>query len=448
MRWINYFAYVFKNSYFQFSQTKDSRKCQSIRMKIKDVKTILLTGPCTLDPYLSEARTFRSAAFVSIECDNGLNGIGETYAGYFIPESVPEIVEFFKPVLIGRELTDIPELWRRMYHCGNFWCRVGLGASVLAGIEAALWDLKGKQAGLPVYKLLAQNWIQQFPGNSTDNKHHDRIPCYATGGPSNYPIDKLLSKIEFYYSKGFKGVKVGAGTFVKSKGFDISNDPSTAAEIEAEKAERIRHHFGQDLWLMIDAHMGNSSTVTWNLETAIAVARALEPFDLFFLEEALHYTRPELYGELRRNTKTPIAGGECLTAVCEWQTFIKEESFGIGQPDASFLPGLDQFMLVSSMLASTGCAIAPHAWGAGASQMQNIHCGFACPNTAMLEVAPAYGPLHSELIGDSLVIKDGYVMPPEKPGLGIELTAQTIRRYPFVRGTGEFNSVPGKILSS
>jgi galactonate dehydratase len=418
-------------------------------MKIKDVQTILLTGPCTLDPYLSEARTLRSAAFVSITAESGLTGIGETYAGYFLPEAIPPIVDFFKPILVGSDVEDIPELWRRMYHCGNFWCRVGLGAIVLAGIEAALWDLKGKQLGIPVYKLLAEKWLGSFPGeNESAFKNHDRIPCYATGGPSNYPIDKLASKIEYYCSLGFRGVKIGAGSYFKGQGFEISSDPTAAADLEAKKAQYIRERFGNDLWLMIDAHMGNNSKVTWELETAMKVAEALEPFNLFFLEEALHYTRPDQYAELRRNTTTPIAGGECLTAVCEWQTFINEDSFTIGQPDASFLSGLDQFMQVATMLALKGRTIAPHAWGAGASQMQNIHCGFACPNTVMLEVAPAYGPLHSELIGDSLQIKNGYVLPPEKPGLGVELTEDIISRFPFVPGTGEFNSVPGKILST
>lgn len=419
-------------------------------MKIKDVKTILLTGPCTLDPYLSEARKLRSAAFISIETDSGLTGIGETYAGYFFPEGVPPIVDFFKPILVGSHIEDISELWRRMYHCGNFWCRVGLGAIVLAGIEAALWDLKGKQLGVPVYKLLSEKWKKDFyfKKNESELKIHDRIPCYATGGPSNYPIDKLAAKIEYYCSLGFRGVKIGAGAYYKDRGFEISAEPQMAAELEAGKAAYIRENFGKDLWLMIDAHMGNNSKVTWDLETAVTVAQAVEPYDLFFLEEALHYTTPDLYGELRKKTTTPIAGGECLTAVCEWQTFIKEDSFGIGQPDASFLSGLDQFMEVAVLLAAKDRKIAPHAWGAGASQMQNVHCGFACPNTIMLEVAPAYGPLHSEIIGDCLQIKDGYVLPPEKPGLGITLTDNTIRRFPFIPGTGEFNSVPGKILST
>jgi L-alanine-DL-glutamate epimerase-like enolase superfamily enzyme len=416
-------------------------------MKIIDVKTILLTGPCTNDPYLSEARKLRSAAFIQITTDSGLVGVGETYAGYFQPESVPGIVEFFKPILIGNGVDDIPALWARMYHSGNFWCRVGLGAIVLCGIEAALWDLKGKQEGLPVWKLLQDKWGGQFSTVKTNQNYHEKILAYATGGPSNYPIEKLGEKIAFYQSLGFNGVKIGAGAYEKGKGFTIPYDPQEAASFEANKIAYVREQFDSSLNLMFDAHMGNSAA-TWGLETAIAVAKALEPYNLFFLEEPLHYTRPELYSELCKNTTTRIAGGECLTALCEWQVFLDQQSFDIGQPDASFTAGLDQFMEVATLLDKTGRKLAPHAWGAGASQMQNIHCGFACPNTIVLEVAPAYGPLHSELIGESLQIKDGYILPPEKPGLGIELTENTIKRFPFIPGTGEFNSVPGKVLNT
>lgn len=420
-------------------------------MKITDVKTILLTGPCTNDPYLSELRQMRSAAFIRIETDTELTGTGETYAGYFFPEGVPPIVDFFKPILIGQNVGDIAELWQRMYHAGNFWCRVGLGAIVLAGIEAALWDLKGKSLGMPVYKLLGEKWKKDFSplsGIDAAADYPKQLPCYATGGPSNYPLEKLEQKIEFYCSLGFKGVKLGAGAYHLDKGVEIFNDPQQAADFEAAKALHVREKFGNELWLMIDAHMGNSPDVTWGLETAVAVAKALEPFDLFFLEEPLHYTRPDWYGSLCKETSTPIAGGECLTTVSEWQTFISQESFMIGQPDASFTSGLEPFMQVAAMLAKGGKNIATHAWGAGGSLMQNIHCGFACPNTSILEIAPAYGPLHSEVIGDNLQIKDGYVLPPEMPGLGIRLTDETIRKFPFVPGTGEFNSVPGKILTT
>ena len=273
-------------------------------MKITNIETILLTGPCTFDPYLSEARQVRSAAFIRIETDCGLTGIGETYGGYFFPEGVPEIVNFFKPILIGNNVDDIPGLWARMYHCANFWCRVGLGAIVLSGIEAALWDLRGKELGLPVYKILREKWQDEFSKVDTlrgKPEEHTQIPCYATGGPSNYPLSKLAEKVAYYQSLGFKGMKVGAGAYTKEKGFQILSSPEAAAEFEVEKIEFLRKQFGTDIWLMLDAHMGNSPE-TWGLETALAVAKALEPYNLLFLEEPLHYTRPDLYSELCRNT--------------------------------------------------------------------------------------------------------------------------------------------------
>lgn len=420
-------------------------------MKITDIKTILLTGPCTHDPFLREMRELRSAAFIRIETNAGLTGIGETYAGYFVPEMVPAIVEFFKPVLVGQEINDIALLWERMYHAGNFWCRVGLGAAVLAGIEAALWDLKGKESGLPVYQLLRKKWLGAFEKTNSQKTvlhAHSSLPCYATGGPSNYPLDKLEKKIDFYCSLGFKGVKLGAGSYIKGTDVEISNDPQEAADLEAGKLDFVREKFGNDFWLMLDAHMGNSPGVTWGLETAIAVAKAVEPYHLFFLEEPLHYTRPDWYALLCKTTATPIAGGECLTALCEWQTFIDRKSFRIGQPDASFTAGLDTFMEVALRLAASGRSVATHAWGAGASLMQNIHAGFACPNTCILEIAPAYGPLHSEVIDDVPGMEDGYMLPPQMPGLGIRLTEETIRKFPFIPGSGEFNSVPGKILTT
>ncbi len=402
-------------------------------MKITAVQTHLLTGPCTLDSYLSQARRVRSAAFVEIHTDVGVRGLGETYAGYFCPEVVPAIVEFFAPILIGQDVSDIPELWQRMYQCGNFWCRVGVGVSVLNGIEAALWDLKGKLENKPVYELLG-------------GCRHERLPAYATGGPSNYPRDELARKIEFYLSLGFTGVKLGAGAHTPERGFEIPFEPAAAADFEARKLEFVRDRFGADLRVMLDAHMGNSPGVTWSVETAIAVARALEPFGLVFLEEPLHYTDPWGYAELCRATTTPIAGGECLTAAYEWRVFIERDAFDIGQPDASFTGGLSEFMAVSRMLAERGCQVATHAWGAGGSLMQNLHCGFAAENTVILEIPPAYGPLHSEIVGNSFVLHDGHVLPPTKPGLGIELTEATKRRFPFVPGSGEYNSVPGKIL--
>jgi L-alanine-DL-glutamate epimerase-like enolase superfamily enzyme len=403
-------------------------------MKITDVKTVLLTGPSTDDPFLREARKRRSAAFIEIHTDTEHIGLGETYAAYAFPEVVPEIVEFFKPILIGQNVDDIPALWNRMYLCGRSWCRVGLGTAVLTGIEAALWDLKGKLEGKPVYELLG-------------GLKHKELPCYATGGPSNYPKDRLAAKIDFYLSLGFRGFKLGAGGFTPETGFTIATDANEAADFEAGKLAFVRGHVGPDVNVMLDGHMDNSPDGEWNLETAKAVMKAVEPYNLFFFEEPLPYTDPWGYAELCNSTSISIAGGEFLTATYEWRVYVGNDSFDIGQPDASFIGGIGEFVKVAGMLEERGRKIATHAWGAGGSLMQNIHAAFACGNTTILEVPPAYGGLHSEIIGDSFQMVDGKVQPPQKPGFGIVLTDEIKNRYPFVRGSGEFISVPGKVLT-
>lgn len=401
--------------------------------EIVDVQTTLLTGPCTNDPYMQAAREVRSAAFVEVTLADGTVGIGETYAGYFFPECVPSLVDFFSPILIGQTVDDIDQLWNRMYHCGNFWCRVGLGLAVLNGIEAALWDARGKLEGKPVYELLG-------------SARHASLPCYATGGPSNYPLETLAEKVEHYVSLGFTGVKLGVGGLSNEQGFFCSMEPSQAADFEAEKLAFIRQRFGGDLTAMLDGHMGNSPSGVWDVEAASAVVRSLGPFKLFFLEEPLHYTDVSGYAQLRATSSIPIAGGEALTGVAEWRTFIERECFDIGQPDASFTGGLLQVLEVARLLAEQGRTIATHAWGAGGSLMQNIHCGFAASNTAMLEIPPDFGPLHAEIVGESFRMEAGRILPPQTPGLGVTLTEDLKRRFPFVPGSGEFNSVPGKIM--
>jgi len=404
-------------------------------MKITEVRTVLLTGPSTEDPFLRESRKRRSAAYIEILTDTELVGLGETYAGYFIPEAVPSIVEFFAPVLVGQGVENVAELWQRMYQTGNYWCRVGLGVAVINGIEAALWDLKGKMYGVPVYELLG-------------GRKHEALPAYATGGPSNYPLERLAAKIDFYLSLGFRGFKIGAGSHEETPEGPVDFVPvsaAQAADFEGRKAEFVRRHVGRDAWFCMDGHMGNN-VATWDLGVAQAVMRAVEPYDLFFFEEPLPYTDPWSYAELCRTSSVPVAGGECLTALYEWRVFAEQDAFDIGQPDAAFTGGMLEFGRVAAMLDARGRKVATHSWASGGGFMQNLHAGFAAPNTVILEIAPAYGGLHSEVIADAFSLKDGLVAPPEGPGLGIVLDERIRERYTFVPGSGEFNSVPGKVL--
>ena len=176
---------------------------------------------------------------------------------------------------------------------------------------------------------------------------------------------------------------------------------------------------------MIDAHMGNSPVGYWELETAIAVLQALEPFNLMFFEEPLHYNNPQGYAELCAATTVPVAGGECLTGLAEWKMYVDMNCFDIGQPDASFSGGLSTVVDIAKIFEDRNRNIATQAWGAGGSLMQNIHTAFVCPNTSFIEVPPDYGPLHSEIIGESFQMENGFVLPPDTVGLGITLTEKT-----------------------
>jgi len=405
-------------------------------MKITDVQTVLLTGPCTADPYVLAARKLCSAALIEIRTDSPHTGVGETYAGYFCPEVVPAIVDFYRPILLGADPCDIHVLRARLEHCGIYWARVGLGAAVIAGIEAALYDLKGKALGLPVYELLG-------------GRSHERLLTYATGSVSNWPPERLKEKLDFYLGLGYKAYKVATGYYdAQTRSAIPTHGTSEIVALEAGKAEMMRAHVGKGIGIAMDGHMGSHTGKVWDLPTARAVMQALEPYDLLFFEEPLPYTDPWGYGELNRSTSIPIAGGECLTTLEEFRQFADLGGFSIAQPDAAWSGGLNEFMRIARMFDSRKLKIASHSWGAGVAQMQNLHAGFAAPNTLVLETPPAPGTLHTELWGDSFVMKDGYMLPPEAPGLGVRLTDEIKQKFAFVPGTGEFVSVPGKLLTT
>ena len=194
-------------------------------MRIVDVRTVLLTGPSTNDPYLG--RTRRSAAFIEILTDTELTGLGETYAGYFIPEAVPSIVDFYKPILLGQNVDDVPTLAARLFHTGRYWARTGLGLAVMTGIEAALWDLRGRELGMPVHELLG-------------GRRHDSLLGYATGAGTVYPKPRLADKIDFYLGLGFRAFKIGTGASTPDGEEYKFTEPAEAADFEADKFAFVR----------------------------------------------------------------------------------------------------------------------------------------------------------------------------------------------------------------
>lgn len=405
-------------------------------MRITDVRTVLLTGPSTDDPYTVGTKRLRTAAFVEIHTDTPHVGIGETYLGYFFPEIVPLAVEYLKPILVNADTFDIYTLCRRMRECCIFWGRVGVGPAVISGIEAALWDLRGKLLGLPVYELLG-------------GQCHEQLLGYASGGTIDWPRDAeaLTAELDFYLGLGFRAIKIAVGFFDEETKASIAvTSPSAVAELVASQVKLMRNHVGKDVRLLLDAHQGfQQGEEQWSVATATAVLKAVEPYDISFFEEPLPYIDPRAYGGLSRSTTVPVAGGEQLTTVEEFRQFADHGAFVIAQPDASWV-SMSDFVQVGQLFASRNGWVASHCWGAGAAVMQNVHASFATPNAVMMEMPPAAGALHRELWGDSLQVVDGMVLPPAAPGLGVTLTDELKARYPYIPGAEEFVSVPGKVM--
>jgi galactonate dehydratase len=324
-----------------------------------------------------------------------------------------------------------------------------LGSIVLSGIEMALLDLKGKAFKLPVYELLG-------------GRCHDTLLAYASGGPSYWPEDKLLGTVERYIKTGYKAVKLGAGLYEPGKPGLRDATASSAAATEVMKAEILQKRFGGDFQLLLDGHMDNREEVdvTWTEAMAAAVVQALAPYAIGFFEEPLPYTDRRPYQSLRKRSTIPIAGGECLTSLEEWRDWMLDEpAFDLAQVDAAFMGGLMNFIKIAHLCELHGLPIATHCNTAAVGLAGNLHAAFACRNTRILEMHPInlgrpelnshiVAPAHTDLWVVPPELKDGQLRLADTPGLGVVLPADFINRYPFQPGTGEFNSVAGKVLQT
>lgn len=421
-------------------------------MRIVSVQPVLLSGPASNDRWITVSKRMRTAAFVEVRTDSGLVGVGETYAGYFAPELVPPIVDYVRPILLAATDVDVPVLSSRMRRCVAFWARVGVGAAVLSGVEAALWDVAGKAEGVPVHELLG-------------GARHDRLRAYATGGPSLLPPDAFRRKMDRYVELGFTALKVATGyvdtgsavapnvtlpspSCTPSAATDVRPVPDLEVQQEVDKLAMMRAHLGPDFGIALDGHMGHRNGMhRWDVATAAAGLAAVAPFDLLFFEEPLAYDDPEEYAQLRSSSPVPVAGGEQLTSANEFRLWMSRGAFDVAQPDAAWL-GLADFVSVGDMAAAGGMSVASHSWSGGVGVMQNVHAAFACSATTIVEMIPDPGELHTRLWGENLRLQDGFLLPPEAPGLGVELTDETKNDFPFVPGLEEFSSVPGRLLRS
>ncbi len=362
-------------------------------MKITHIECLALTVP--LDrPIFFATRTVRERdlTVTRITTDDGIEGISCVPIGE--PLSVASIIDRkLKPLLMGQDPLDTELLWDRMY-MEMRRDRKGAAIRAMSAVDIALWDIKGKYFGLPLYKLLGG--------------YRKRVPCYASGGyyHEGKGLKGLTEEMELYLKHGFTAVKIKIGAV------SVSED--------IRRVKTAREVIGPDVELLIDANNA------YDAPTAIRVGRALEEYGAFFFEEPV---RPDdIQGSqlVADVLDIPIASGELEYTVWGFRDLIGSRAVDMIQPDATVLGGITEWMKVAALAKAYHVPISPH-W----EQELHMHLVGAYPNTLWVEyfMREIGVRMEDKIYEDFVVAKGGFMDIPDKPGLGIELKSDAIKKY-------------------
>jgi D-galactarolactone cycloisomerase len=368
-------------------------------MKITDVKTIRLRAEIPPDGQVfsrSGARNTRSATLVQVDTDDGLYGLGSCSGNGELIEGI--VAKVLEPLLVGMDPTDIDAVWDKVYFRGGhkeFGTR-GIGVVALSGIDVALWDILGKVRGVPLYQLLG-------------GKCRDKVPVYAT---ALYPEEpsKVAKRARAFADQGFHGVKIKVG-------FDLDQD------IRIVRA--VREELGKDFIVMTDANQG------YSVDVALKASEAFADCGAFWLEEPLFVEDIEGHTQLREKGKTPIAVGENLHMSYAFENFIARGAVDFIQPDVARAGGISEIRKIAAIAAKHKVPVSFHTWGDGVALAASVHLSAALKDCIVMELDYTYNPLREELLTDPFKVENGYLVPPEKPGLGIELSQAALQRFAF-----------------
>lgn len=335
--------------------------------------------------------TSRCTSLIMVTTDNGITGLG---AAYSYPDLVRIIVEnHLKPHLLGADPLKVEEHWEMMYGLTRWYGRKGVAISALGGIDIALWDLRGKAAGKPVFRLL--------------EAERNSAPAYASGLFWQDDLSQLEEETARHLEKGFLRVKMRLG---QSKDYDL-------AALEA-----VRKAVGQDGDVIVDG------SHRYTLDAAKTFGKSLTANRAFWFEEPFPPEDIDNYVTLRRQLSVPLAAGENDFGVQGFRELIRAGAVDIVQPDVCRAGGITECLRIGRLASASNLRVATHTWSDAVALIANAHLIAALPTGITVEVDQTGNPLIDELLTEPLVIKDGLLKLSEEPGLGIQLNPATLKR--------------------
>lgn len=317
-----------------------------------------------------------------IETEQGFSGHGFSYSKRAGGPAQYAHAREVAGTAIGEDPNDIAKLYTKLLWAGASVGRSGVATQALAAIDIALYDLKAKRAALPLAKLLGA--------------HRDSVRAYNTsGGFLNASIQDVLARAAQSIEEGIGGVKIKVGL--------------PDGEEDLGRVRAVREYLGDDIPLMVDANQ------QWDRTTALRMGRRLEEFDLTWIEEPLDAYDAEGHADLARALDTPIATGEMLASVAEHERLIAARACDILQPDAPRIGGITQFLRLMTLADQAGLDVAPHF-----AMEIHLHLAACYPRETWVEHFDWLDPLFEE----RLETRDGRMLVPDRPGLGITFSGQ------------------------
>ena len=362
-------------------------------MKITDVKVYL-------------AREWRTFCFVVVETDEGISGLGE--AGITGRElAVQGAIEHFKPLLIGQDPFRTEHLWQVLFR-GGFFPAQRILTSAIAAVDIALWDIKGKALGVPIYELLG-------------GRARDRVLTYNHNVGNT--VEELVDCCQRSMDEGWKVLRWG----LAHQPGDII-EPDAAVRLAIKEIEALRLALGDDIKLAIDVH------TRLNPAEAIWLCQEFEQYRPYFVEDPLRVENSQSYRQLRSRTTVPLAAGEQYNSKWEFRQVVEEELIDYARVDLCICGGLTEAKKIAAACETHYIDLAVHNPIGPVATAAFLHLSLSVPNFAVQELPRRPGESLPDLVLNQPEWEDGYLLPPTAPGLGVEFNPEAIGKYPFSMG--------------
>lgn len=360
----------------------------------------------------------RNYLFVVVDTDEGISGVGE--AGLTGRElAVAGVIEHYKPLLIGQDANRIEHLWQVMSR-GGFFPAGNIGAAALSAIDIALWDIQGKALGVPIYQLLG-------------GLVRDKVVCYPHN--TGNTIDELVESCRQTTAEGWKFVRWGQPER------DGILEPAESVREAIRQFEAVRDAVGDEIGICFDVH------TRLDPPDAIRLCREVERFNPFFIEDPLRSENPSSFRHLRQQVAVPLAAGEQFCSKWEFRELIEEELIDYARIDLCIVGGISEARKIAGWAETHYIKLAVHNPLGPVSSAACLQLNLACNNFGVQEQPRKPGML-ADIVPVQPEWKDGYMLPPTRPGLGVELDREAARKHPFqLRGLPELRRQDGSVTN-